>query len=196
MKARLVTLIAALASAGATSTTPSRTATPQAPRYAWFDGDHARTLFLAADLVAEFRPSDDGAVAIRSADSAATAIDAGGWRGVRLWRVPAGAGDVVRALSGRIAVSPVFFESGPGAGRKRALPGGVVVVLDPLWDASRVAASIAANRLRVVRKLEMGNVLVLDSPAGFASLDLANTLHGADGVVASEPNWWVESFPR
>ncbi len=82
------------------------------------------------------------------------------------------------------------------AGDLMALPGGVLLVLDPHWERPRVDAFLAANGIDSGRLSELAwadNAFLVKTAPGFAALELANALAGRDGVVLSSPNWWTES---
>lgn len=79
----------------------------------------------------------------------------------------------------------------------RALPGNVIVRLDPSWSGQQVADWLRENRLSEVRRLPMGgNVLVLSSPPGLAALELANRLQQSGQVVSAQPEWWEQRSTR
>ena len=88
---------------------------------------------------------------------------------------------------------PVFrSESGGGL---MTLPGGVLLMLDPEWDHTKVASFFSGNEIPTDRVSELGylqNGFVVETEPGFASLELANALASKQGVVLSSPNWWRE----
>ena len=82
------------------------------------------------------------------------------------------------------------------AGDLMALPGGVLLVLDPDWERRRIDAFLAANGIDPGRLSELAwadNAFLVETAPGFAALELANALAGRDGVLLSSPNWWTES---
>ena len=141
--------------------------------YVWRDGDHIRRARLQADLV--LQPSSDN----RDDDVVVTDY---------------GSASIVerRTRHAGRAVLPVFRDEG---GTLMTLPGGVLVVLDPGWDRGRVDRFFSANgikRSRVVEQAFADNAFLVETDAGFASLELANALADLDGVVLSSPNWHRE----
>ena len=92
---------------------------------------------------------------------------------------------------------PVFrSESGGGL---MTLPGGVLLALDPKWDKAQVDSFLSQNGISPgqVSELEfMQNGFLVETEAGFPSLELANSLAGKDGVEVSMPNWWNEVEAR
>ena len=164
--------------------TPSQATEPGGPTaasvravYAWQDGDTTRRVALQPELAL-----------VASTDV-----------------VP---GDVVVAELGRASVvrpeaghardtGPVFRPAAGGA--LMALPGGVLVVLDPAWDAARIASFFAENGVAQTRTSPLGllpNGYRISTEPGFAALHLANALAGQDGVVLASPNWWREIAPQ
>jgi hypothetical protein len=89
----------------------------------------------------------------------------------------------------------VFRDSEGGA--MRALPGNVIVRLDPAWNASQVRDWLSASGLTELRRLPIGgNVLIVASPPGLAALELANRLQLSGKVVSAQPEWWEQRSPR
>ena len=88
---------------------------------------------------------------------------------------------------------PVFrSESGGGL---MTLPGGVLLSLDPQWDKAQVDRFFSDNNISPEQVSELGfipNGFLVETEAGFPSLDLANSLASQDGVEISSPNWWSE----
>lgn len=153
--------------------------------HVWYDGDVAQSITLQEDLVAEFGNSG----AAKSKDSAAQIVGLNG--GVRIYRVSDSGvlGNIAAGKSlGSATLSPVFTT---GAGERLALPGGVIVSLDASWSASQCEAWINGKGSLAQQKLPItGNFYLISSDAGFASLDLANSLRGEAGVLSASPNWW------
>lgn len=86
---------------------------------------------------------------------------------------------------------PVFWSESYGL---MALPGGVVLVLDPAWDAAAIEAFMASNGIDPSEAEVLGglvNFFKLETDPGFPSLRLANSLAGKSGVIISSPNWWI-----
>ena len=86
------------------------------------------------------------------------------------------------------------FRSELGGGLM-TLPGGVLLVLDPTWDNSKVQSFFSENDISPERTSELDfipNGFFVETVPGFPSLELANSLANLDGVVISSPNWWSE----
>lgn len=142
--------------------------------YTWHDGDRALMVREEPDLVVM-----DGAVVSR--DGIAPQGDGG-----LVGQSDDGVGRPGTAL-------PVFRSD---EGELMALPGGVVLVLDPDWDGAAVNAffernGIAAGRLTALDYVTNG--FFVETEPGFVSLDLANAFAGQAGVELSSPNWWKEA---
>ena len=131
----------------------------------WYDGAVRRALFAQPGLVAGF--GDGGVEKSRVVKPAALAKEASG-------------------------SAPPVFRDGPGdTGAPRALPGGVVLRLQPGTDDARRQAIFARHGLNSVRPLGDGGLAWFAwSPPGSASLDLANRLYESGDFAAAAPNWW------
>ena len=141
--------------------------------YTWEDGDTTRRVVLQDELVVQ--------------ETAANTVDD--------VVVVEGVGDsiVQRQPKHDQNARPVFrSESGGGL---MALPGGVLLALDPEWDQARVDSFFSENdisndRTSVLSFIENG--FLLETEPGFPSLYMANELALKDGVIISSPNWWRE----
>ena len=72
------------------------------------------------------------------------------------------------------------------------LPGGVLLVLDPEWDPSRVDDFFAEHGIAAGHVEEEDfatNAYFISTEPGLPSLLLANELAGEEGVLISSPNW-------
>ena len=153
-------------------------ASAQGDVYTWQDGDRTVGAQLQLDLVV----LDDGAIVSRDDIVADTGNEQ---------NVPRGA-DGGGKSDGSSSSNPVFLSE---SAELMTLPGGVVVVLDPEWDAAEAAAFFTANGIapsRVSSLDYLTNGFFVETDPGFASLDLANALAGQVGVELSSPNWWRE----
>lgn len=179
----------------------ARTASDLSKSYVWYDGNREQTVWLNPQVVAEFNPSKQGASVAKSADAGAKMLPMKRSQGaVRLWQMN-NAGDVaVRALAtGNPAgkYSPVFHDSSTSSGAMRALPGNIIVYLDPQWDQAAVNSWLSSHKLEIVKKLEIGpNIYVIKTGPGLAALDTANTLYRSGEVKAAFPDWWQEVATR
>lgn len=143
---------------------PSAATKRDAPTHEWIDGGTRRALTLEAGVRADFTPALAGkAVALRAAQGPLA--------------------DVSGALQ-----SPVLRDE---SGRARALPGGVLVVLAAALDDASVQAVLARYGVAAARRVD-GLTWLVDSPAGLASLELANRLARSGEFASAQPNWWVQ----
>jgi len=202
----LLLIFASILSLSACSAVPSKQAPSKAgsaltQTYTWYDGAQAQTIWLNPNVIAEFDPSTQSSQMTKAVDAKAQMLPLKqSQRGIRLWQVQTPANMVVRGLSvsnpsGKY--SPVFHDSTSNSGAMRALPGNIIVYLDPKWDAATTSNWIAAHKLELVKKLEFGsNIFVFKTAPGLDALNIANALYQSGEVVAAFPDWWKESFTR
>lgn len=132
-----------------------------AQQHYWYDADARRPLWAQAGLAADF-----------SVGAPAQVLKPAG-----LIRQPG-------------ASSPVFSDQPDGA-RVRALPGGVVLQFRAQTDAPARQVLLARHGLTLVREIgDDGRRCLIASPAGEATLTLANRLHESGDFAAASPNWW------
>ncbi len=176
--------------------------TPLTQTYTWYDGEQERTVWINPALVAEFNPTaSEDKNALKQALPAARVLP-GKNTGMRLWQLdgsttPTG---MSRSLNSRLPqgkYSPVLHDSPTAASRMRALPGNIIVYLNPAWSEARARAWLQSRGLVVVKKLDIGtNISILKTDPGLAALELANTLYRTGEVVAAFPDWWQETVAR
>lgn len=147
--------------------------------YQWHDGGDVRTLYLDPALTAEFNNQNNaGKEPVLKGD------------GIRIWRKEDGPPS--RSITPN---SPVFRDYQGGS--MRALPGNIIVHLNPTWNDAQVAEWLTKNNLVVVRSLPMKkHLLVIASPTGLPSLELANRLVQSGTVVSAQPEWWEQRTTR
>jgi hypothetical protein len=203
-KTRLLalSLLAVIGTACAATAARSTVERPSAMQsYVWYDGDTPRRVWLDPEVIAEFGPPERPASrsAVRSAVPQAHELPSN-QAGVRLWRVPDQASETARSLRAaqpQAEVSPVLRDAPTEDAPMRALPGNVVVHLDPSWSQQQARDWLRNEGLEVVRKLGFGrNIFLVRSEPGLASLELANDLREKDGVAAAMPDWWEQVEPR
>jgi hypothetical protein len=102
----------------------------------------------------------------------------------------------MQALPSDQSISQVpVFRDRPG-GPVRVSVGGVIVRFTDLMSAHDQADWLAQEGLTVIgESVELGWVLVA-SPPGWPSLDLANRLHEMSEVAQASPNWWRPTTRR
>lgn len=164
----------------------------------WYDGAQPRTIWLDTALVAEFTGAGGASSTVKAALPSAKEHTAPA-AGLRLWEVSDDAERAIAAIkraSPQARVSPVFRD-GDGGGRMRALPGNVIVYLDPAWDRARAQEWAKSHGVEIVKQLEFGpNIYLIKTDPGLAALDTANRLRTVAGVVHSMPDWWASVAPR
>jgi len=163
----------------------------------WYDGKRKRTITQDTRVVAEIIAP--GASSVMKANFA-SAITVGKQTSatVRLWDVSA-AGGAVKTMSTlnttmNSSVSPVFT-NGQAGGQRMALPGGILVTFKADWDKKKVEQWTSKNKITIKQKLNVGNMYVLNSAPGIASLDLANSIYESGSVESASPNWWHDLRP-
>ena len=155
-------------STGATRSEPP--AQPEGKTYSWEDGDRTLNVVLQDDLVVQ-KTSEVTATDVVVSKGVVDSI-------------------VEKQTSPGSDAGPVFkSESG---GELMTLPGGVLLALDPTWDGTQVENFFSENGISADHVSELDfipNGFVVETGAGFPSLDLANELASQDGVLISSPNW-------
>lgn len=175
--------------------------TPLAQEYVWYDGDREQKIWLNPNVVADFNPATDKQSALKSAIPKATPLQTKNTRsGMRMWQLnSASAGGVSAAMQSLKSVqpdgkySPIFHDGPNSTASMRALPGNIIVYLNPAWDVSAVNAWLKTRKLEVVKKLAIGaNVYVIKTGPGIEALNTANELYKSGEVTAAFPDWWQE----
>ncbi|MDO8989945.1 MAG: hypothetical protein Q7U91_09950 [Sideroxyarcus sp.] len=169
--------------------------------YTWYDGNREQRVWLNPQAVAEFNPGKFSTREARSADGAAQLLPMKRkQRGVRMWRMNNIEGKAVHGLATRNPAgkySPVFHDGASSSDHMRALPGNIIVYLNPTWDAATVNSWIKKRNLEVAEKLEMGpNIYVIKTAPGLEALTTANEIYLSGEVAAAFPNWWEEVSTR
>src|SRR5690606_14606405 len=94
-------------------------------------------------------------------------------------------------------VSPVLRDAPSTAAPMRALPGQIIVYLDPGWSEPEARAWLQDHGLDAIQQLDFDpNVFLLRSGPGLAAPQLGNRLREQPGVVAAMPDWWQELETR
>lgn len=151
----------------------------------YFDGSALRSITLDTRWVAVVTPPANPSGPQARSPQAATPL-------VTLQRV-----NLPTARAAQSQTTPVYREGTSPAGRLMALPGGVLVKLDPSWTDTQARAWAAGKGLSVSQRLDIsGNWYLLATAPGNASLELANQLHASGEVLAATPNWWKQTPPR
>lgn len=169
--------------------------------YVWYDGNREQRVWLNPQVVAEFNPGPQGESAMKSAHSGATALSTKHKQAVvRLWQLDNTAETAIRGLKASHPqgnYSAVFHDGPASTGRMRALPGNVIVYLDPKWSQATANNWLNARKLEIVKKLEIGpNIYVIKTGPGLEALETANALYRTGEVKAAFPDWWQEVTTR
>jgi hypothetical protein len=169
--------------------------------YVWYDGDQERQVWLNPQVVAEFSPDNKGQSSVKSVHPSAEVLQTKLNQGaVRLWKLNATSDSVIgnlKTAQPQGKYSAVFHDGQGVNSRMRALPGNIIVYLDPLWNEPAVNNWLALHKLEVVRKLEIGpNIYLIKTGPGMEALDTANALYRSGEVKAAFPDWWQEVVTR
>ncbi|HEY0664982.1 MAG TPA: hypothetical protein VGD24_02850 [Gallionella sp.] len=167
----------------------------------WYDGDREQRVWVNPQLVAEFNPGPQGEQSVKNAFPAARVMPTKHpQRGIRLWQMNNSAGAVVQSLKAsnpQGKFSPVLHEGPSSGSRMRALPGNIIVHLDPQWSQGAANNWLQARQLEVVKKLEIGtNIYLIKTGPGLEALNTANALYRSGEVKAAYPDWWQEVSTR
>ena len=155
-------------STGATRSEPP--AQPEGKTYSWEDGDRTLNVVLQEDLVVQ-------------KTTEVTATDVVVSKGV--------VDSIVEKQTSHGSDAGPVFKSESG-GELMTLPGGVLLALDPTWNETQVEDFFSENGISADQVSELDfipNGFVVETGAGFPSLDLANEIASQDGVLISSPNW-------
>jgi hypothetical protein len=170
--------------------------------YVWYDGQHERQIWLNPSIVAEFHAGKGNAAQSMLKSVYADAVLVSTHGTVRLWRLGSGVDSItgVRALSSANQpgdYSPVLHDGPTSTARMRALPGNIIVYLDPAWDGAAVNAWVSKHQLEIIKKLEIGpNIYLIKTGPGLEALNTANALYKSGEVVAAFPDWWKQVTTR
>lgn len=169
--------------------------------YVWYDGDRERQAWLNPQIVAEFNPGPQGESSIKGAYAAAQIMPTKRRQtAVRLWKLNDTAATAIRSLKTihpQGKYSAVLHDGPTRTGRMRALPGNIIVYLNPQWDEAAVSSWLGKRKLEIVKKLEIGpNIYVIKTGPGLEALATANALYRSGEVKAAFPDWWQEVVTR
>lgn len=169
--------------------------------YVWYDGDREQRVWLNPQLVAEFNPGAGGENTMKKAHSGARVLSPKhNQAAVRLWHLDDMVETTIRSLKvthPQGNYSAVLHDEPASTGRMRALPGNIIVYLNPQWDVTAVNNWLSARKLEIVKKLEVGpNIYVIKTAPGLEALEIANALYRSGEVKAAFPDWWQEVSAR
>ena len=175
--------------------------TPLTQSYIWYDGEREQRVWLNPQVVAEFNPGAQGESVMKSAASGARILSMKhSQAAVRFWQLDNTAETAIRSLRSNHpqgSYSAVFHDGPASSSRMRALPGNVIVFLDPQWNQAAVNNWVGKRKLEIVKKLEIGpNIYLIKTGPGLEALETANTLYRSGEVKAALPDWWQEVATR
>jgi hypothetical protein len=87
-----------------------------------------------------------------------------------------------------ISGSPVFRADETGA--PMALPGGIIV--RPKAGDTSATARLKAKGFEIERMIGDSGAILVKSPEGLSTLEMANQLHESGDFESASPNWWRE----
>ena len=147
-------------------------------KYIWQDGEYTISLWEAENLVMERNDADE-----QSEQSSAIAPE-----------------DVIAVNDNlRVVKKQSWHQFGDDVfpvlvtanGEWKALPGGVLVVLDPKMGQANIDAFFAKMELTQISKMDFTkNAYLIETEPGIIVLELSNKLAGMEEVKLSSPNWW------
>lgn len=199
--ALLASLSLNVACAPVSKLSASKTSNALTQAYVWYDGDREQKIWLNPQLVADFSKGAEKQNALQIANAAATPVQTKQAQpNVRMWKLAnisaTASSDAIQSLQARQPAgkySPVFHDGSGSSASMRALPGNIIVYLNPAWDSAAVAAWLQKRKLEIVKKLEVGpNIYVLKTGPGLEALETANNLYKSGEVKAAFPDWWQE----
>lgn len=169
--------------------------------YYWHNHDQKKYLWPSHDEFAIFKPLDAPWVANLKSDFKAGIQVVQQTGGMQLWKVKQ-----VQLFLDRIAALPnnqvvtlsaVYYENPRLHGRRYAFSGGVMVIFHTQLTADQLGVWAQNQQVKLESTLawEPKGVL-LQSPPGEASLNLANRLKLLPEVAVSLPNLWYEVHKR
>lgn len=166
------------------------------PAARFHDGDRQRELFLAAGLLAEMNPTEEGSGRLLGLRPEAVEVS-NDQSAVRLWQIE---GDPLTAAAeltdDTTGFSPVFHEGAKGTAARCALSGGVTVRFTKEWTDAQITAFLADEGLAGERIGSLGTTWLVESAPGLSSVELANRLHDLEGTEYATPNLWREVSTR
>lgn len=169
--------------------------------YVWYDGDRERKIWMNPQLVADFSQGAEKLNTLQAGNAAATPLlTKQNQANMRLWKLgsasASAASDAIQNLQARQPsgqYSPVFHDGSGSSAGMRALPGNIIVYLNPSWDTALVESWIKKRKLEIVKKLEIGpNIYVFKTGPGLEALDAANVIYKSGEVKAAFPDWWQD----
>ena len=173
----------------------------QLQQYYWYDGSQKTPIWLNPGLIAEFNPNPAGQAAVKK-KLPGVILHSKQPPSMRLWQIEAGVEPVstTRSLNEshpEVRISPVLHDGPSGSSRMRALPGNIIIYMDPKWDEKTVNKWADSHNLTIVKKMGVGrNAYIIKTGPGIAALETANSIYESGEVLAAFPDWWEEVVKR
>lgn len=161
----------------------------------WMDGDKERRVWLDEQVLVEFSP-ESAADAWLSARARVLETSGAGQGRTRHWVLndDLRASSLLAEMEARGAAanfSPGYRASASEHGALMALPGGVLVYMDPQLERPAAEQWLGARGLTIQQKMSYGTgVYLVQSSSGADCLELASSLLESEEVVKTIPNWW------
>ncbi len=139
-----------------------------ASEHYWYDGAERKLIEMDANRIVRFEADGKGSIVPRALSQ-----------------------EKSTKVAANESESPLFVDNG----RRRALPGGLLVSLKQVRDEQDARDQLKARGLVPVRLIQ-GDLLprnwIVASPIGTESLAMANRLHESGYFALVSPNWWTE----
>ena len=182
--------------------TTSSVTTNNLQEHVWYDGQKKRTVWLNPELAADFQSNPARTHLLQQHYPGAIARYK--HHSIQIWEIPSQSTSIKDSPNqGNISkpipsgYSPVFHDTPTASGRIRALPGNVIVYLNPDWDTNKISQWMKSHKLEINKKIEIrANAYLVKSEPGIHTLQLANSLYESGDVVAAFPDWWLDSNLR
>ena len=195
----IITLISGISEEVSAQTKNSPTGGQLGQEHYWYDGTTKRSIRINPNRIADFTPTAASQVKASGILPNGKVISPRNG-GARIWEVPAivAKNGIIQPVTiPRGDFSQIFHDGNSAENRMRALPGGVIVYLDPSWGPHQVSGWANKNGFFILKKLEINpNVFLIKSPPGIDSLLLANVLVEGGEVKYAIPNWWTPVSKR
>ncbi len=167
--------------------------------YSYFDGNEEKKIYLQKDYLVDFSKTS---TITKNIDPKANFIKQIGIAKIYKISNPnvknqIQKGILTKNLKNKDKVSEVFTSS-PGGGPKIAFPGNIIIAFKENISKNDIENFLNKRQLNVVRTQTILNkeYYIIESPAGLASLELANQLRTLPEVEYSKPDMWIEISKR
>ncbi len=164
-------------------------------QYAWYDGNQKRSVWVNPHIMAEFStPTKEATIKSSTTSNVKTPMPF-----VRFIEIKTDTNSLqaVKQSPEKSQLSPVLHNVASTTGTKRALPGNVIIQMNPDWSQEKIENWFKKYNLTAIKPLTFApNAFLIQSKAGLESLNLANKLYETGDVILASPNWWQERATR